>query len=176
MGSFSERLAELRRMTHMRDGKLTASVVVDQVYAHYQHEGLHFRHPRGGQAKFLEDGLNRHYRDYIERYARAVLHDGGVGALMDDAEHLSDQVEVLAPVEFSDLRRSGHPSVHAGGYLGDGTGGEVLRDREPKQHRLTEEELRIKSRIRYLDLPDRLKGWIWWHVQHHTEPPPRRGR
>lgn len=35
----------------------TAHVVYDSVYARYQHYGLDFKHPRGGQALFLEQPM-----------------------------------------------------------------------------------------------------------------------
>jgi hypothetical protein len=136
-GTFAEQLGKLRELTGA-PGRIEAQVVVDQVYAHYQHEHVEFRHPVGGQAKYLEAPLMASYRDYLEDYARTVLSDGGHDAVKRSVEHLSDQVELLAPVEWADLRRSGHPSVSQAGRL--------LYDRPPKQARLTEEELRAKSR------------------------------
>jgi hypothetical protein len=167
-GTLSDRLADLRRSTGSDRERLSGSVEVDQVYAHYQHERLDLHHPRGGMAKYLERPLMDNYRVYLEEYAREVLsEDGGHGAMKRAMEDLAGLGGVArhAPVEFSDLRMSGHPQVK----LGD----ETIYDRPPVRHRLTKEELRIKSRIRYMSLPDALKGWIWWHVQHHTEPPPR---
>lgn len=134
-GTFSERIDELRKM--VGSGKLTASLVVDQRYSHAQHEHLEWHHPRGGQAKFLEAPLMDHFREYIEDYARTVLHDGGQAAMRRSAENLSDQVEMHAPREFFDLMFSGHPKVEQ-----DGT----IYDRPPKRRRLTDEELRVKSR------------------------------
>jgi hypothetical protein len=74
-----------------------------------------------------------------------VLKDGGTGALMRAAEHLSDEVEAGAPREWGDLRESGHPRVIAGGN-GTADSGIVVRDRAPKAARLPEAELRAKSR------------------------------
>lgn len=34
-------------------------------YALLQHEALHFKHPRGGKAKYLEDPFNEHVHRYI---------------------------------------------------------------------------------------------------------------
>lgn len=166
-GMFAERIAELRRRTDL-GSTLHGSVTVDQVYAHYQHEHLEFRHPRGGHAMFLSAPLYTHYREYIEAVARSWLDDGGKRAMERSMEHLSDQVEIEAPVEFWDLRRSGHPEVHVGQRL--------VYDRHPKQRRLTEPELRAKNRLRWDSLPDAIKGYIWWKVEHHAKPPPRRGR
>ena len=143
---------------------MTAHVVVDQVYAHYQHERMDLRHPRGGGAKYLERPLYDHYDEYLREYANQVLNagDGGLRAMKNAAEHLSDEVETSAPREFGDLLRSGHPSVTQGGL--------VKYDRAPKQHRLSDGELRAKARLR--KLPPELIGWIWWHVMHKQEPPP----
>lgn len=135
---FADRITQLRNTTGSREGMVRASVEVDQVYAHYQHEHLEFHHPRGGDAKFLERPLLEHFRDYLADYARTVLHDGGQEAMKRSAEHLSDQVEVSAPREWGDLHKSGHPQVHLGEH--------EIYDRPPKVHRLTKEELRIKSR------------------------------
>jgi len=136
-GTFHARVAELRKQVGSPE-KVTASVVVDQVYAHYQHEHLELRHPRGGTAKFLEQPLYDHYAGYLQDYARAVLKDGGQRSLGASADHLSDQVELRAPREWGDLMRSGHPTV--------AQGGRTLHDRPPKVHRLSEVELRAKSR------------------------------
>ena len=168
-GTFSERIDELRTSTASRDGWLRGSVTVDQVYAHYQHERLDLKHPRGGTAKYLERPLMERYPAYLAELAHHVLDpaDTLVHAMARNMENLSDAVEATAPREFGDLRRSGHPKVTAGGR--------TVYDRAPRVGRLSAADLRIKSRIRYMSLPDALKGWIWWHVQHHTRPPGRHG-
>ena len=134
-GTFTERIDELR---HMIGAELTGTCVVDQIYAHRQHEELSWRHPRGGEAKFLQRPLMDHYRSYLGDYARTVLDDGGQGAMRRSMEHLSDQVEIHAPREWGDLRLSGHPQVTRDG--------ETVYDRAPKAARLSREELRAKSR------------------------------
>jgi hypothetical protein len=167
-GTFSGRIAELRHL--VGDGqRLQGSVTCDQRYALIQHEELSYRHPRGGQARYLAAPLMDHYRDYLTDYAKTVLADGGQKSMQRSMEHLSDQVELTAPVDFNDLRRSGHPSV----TLGERT----VYDRQPKQRRLTDEELRAKSRARWPLLPDALKGWIYWHntARGRAGIPPRRG-
>ena len=78
------------------------------------------------------------YRDYLAGYAREVLRNGGHGAMWSAARDLSDRVEDTAPREWGDLRKSGHPSVRLGEH--------EIYDRPPKVHRLTKEELRVKSR------------------------------
>lgn len=136
-GTFSERIAELRHL--VGDGqRLTGVCTVDQRYAQAIHEHLEWHHPRGGQAKYLEKPLFDHYRDYLDDYARTVLRDGGQPAMKRSVEHLSDQVELLAPREWGDLLKSGHPQV----TLGERT----VYDRAPKAARLTPQELKAKSR------------------------------
>lgn len=166
-GTFTERIAELRSLTGCRSGHLRGTVEVNQRYAHYQHERRDLRHPRGGGAGYLADPLMRNYRRYLTDYARTVLEDGGRLAMRRAVEDLAGDGGVgrHAPLDFGDLRRSGHPSV----TLGE----EVIYDRPPLQHRLSDEELRIKARLR--KLPPELIGWIWWHVMHHQEPPPHLG-
>jgi len=63
-----------------------------------------------------------------------------IDTVMDQMEDLVDQVQVRAPVEFSNLRRSGAPSVSDKGA--------TVRSRPPDQRRLSEEELKALSRTR----------------------------
>jgi hypothetical protein len=135
-GTFSERIDELRHM--VGSGKLVGAVTCDQRYAHFQHERMDLHHPRGGTAKYLQRPLMTHYRDYIGDYAKTVLDDGGQAAMRRSMEHLSDEVEVTAPREWGDLRKSGHPKV--------AQDGRTLYDRPPKAARLTAQELKAKSR------------------------------
>lgn len=111
-------------------------------------------HPRGGQAKFLEQPLFGNFRTYLANYARTVLDDGGRRAMAENMEALSGEVKTHAPILFNHLRRSGHPIVTVDGA--------VTYDREPEVHRLTEEELRAQSRLLYPFLPPALKGWLYW--------------
>jgi hypothetical protein len=135
-GTFSERIDELRH--RVGSGKLTGSVTVDQRYAQYQHEHMELHHARGGSAKYLQKPLFDHYRNYLNDYAKTVLDDGGQAAMRRSMEHLSDQVEITAPREWGDLRKSGSPKVTQGGR--------TLYDRPPKAARLTAQELKAKSR------------------------------
>lgn len=137
---FERRLGELAdRVGHER---VRGSVEVDQVYAQYQHEGLDLKHPRGGQAKYLEEPLYDHHRDYLQDIADRVLDGSITQAMADSMEHLSGEVFALAPVEFMDLRASGHPVVRRGG--------EVAYDRPPMQERLTPAQLKAKDKLRAL--------------------------
>ena len=172
-GTFSERIAELRRM--VGDGaRLTGTVTCDQRYAQAQHEHLEWHHPRGGGPKYLERPLMDNHRDYLSDYAKTVLHDGGQPAMKRSMEHLSDAVEITAPREWGDLRKSGRPKV----TLGD----RVVYDRPPKAARLTAEELKAKSRaILRMRLAEGLsvyftKGGKVYRIPGKNEPHGLRGR
>lgn len=137
-GTFQRRTDEL--LDQVGDGDLSMHCIVDQVYARYQHEGLDFKHPQGGQAKYLEEPLYEEHQQYLQDLAGGVL-DGSLqerASLV--AEDLAAQVQDHAPVEFNDLRRSGHPIVKDNGA--------TIYDRAPAQRRLTEEELRAKGQAR----------------------------
>lgn len=103
----------------------------------------------GGQALYLQAPLMEHHAEYLERIAAGVLNDGGKDAMAEVMEDLAEGggVATRAPVEYGDLRDSGHPVVTDDGH--------VTYDREPRQHRLTEEELEAKYRLRHPD-PSRL--------------------
>lgn len=122
-------------------GVIRGSVVVDQVYARYQHEGLDFKHPRGGQAKYLEQPLYSNVPLYMRDIAARVLPRGDVvQAMADVTEDLSGEVFDKAPIEFLDLRASAHPTVRQGGA--------IVYDRPPMQARLTEPQLKAKHKLR----------------------------
>lgn len=132
-GSFFDRIDELAQ--RVGSGHLEGSVEVSQLYAQYQHEGLDLRHPRGGQAKYLEAPLIEGADKYMQHVADHLLDEesGPVDAMKDNMEDLSDQVGRLAPIDFNNLRRSGHPMVK--------DHDQVVYDRAPEQRRLTQQEL-----------------------------------
>lgn len=117
-------------------GDLVGSVVVDQVYAAYQHNGLDFVHPRGGQALYLSQPLLDHKDAYLQSYADRLLEDGGESSLIESMEDLAEDggVATHAPILYANLRASGAPSV-----VSDGV---TIYDRPPRQHRLSEDELK----------------------------------
>ena len=125
MSQFSERLRVIKESVGF--GRLQGSVEVNQVYAHYQHEGLDFHHPDGGEALYLLTPLMlKGPSDYMVRLAdRAITADGSdvQGAMTDNMEDLSGEVYLRAPWEFGDLRASGHPVVSVNG--------ETVYDRPP---------------------------------------------
>lgn len=115
-----------------------------------------------------------HYRDYLDDYAKTVLTDGGQPAMKRSMEHLSDEVEVTAPREWGDLLKSGHPQVTLGGR--------TVYDRAPKAARLTDEELKAKSRATMRQrLAEGLTVYFFKNGKIHVipgknEPHPLRGR
>lgn len=138
-GDFGSRIDDL--LDAVGDGKLEGKVVVDQVYAKYQHERMDLVHPRGGQAKYLTAPLMAKMRSYVQELADNVLHGSLKGAMIKNVEDLATkQVFDYAPREFEDLRESGHPMVNDDGI--------PEYDRAPLVHRLTAGELRVKDRLR----------------------------
>jgi hypothetical protein len=166
--TFGEGLKELSSL--VGHGDLEGSVVVDQVYAHYQHVRLDLRHPRGGGPLYLTKPLLKNMDVYFERIARETLNEGprkGMEWCVEDLAGIGG-VATYAPREFGDLRKSGHPSIRDDGAL--------VYDRAPEQHRLSEAELKAKARLR--PLPPALLGWIYWHNTVRGKaglPPERKG-
>ena len=167
-GTAVARLTGLRERTHSGTGLLRGSVTIDQVYAHYQHERLDLRHPRGGGPKYLERPLFENFAHYYAAIAHSYLDDGGEVAMARAMEDLSDEAEKAAPWEFGDLIHSGSPKVERGMR--------TVYERPPKRHRLTKAELQQKSRWRFATYPAALKGWIYWHntVRGRAGLPPLR--
>ena len=109
---------------------------------HYQHEHPEFKHPRGGQAFYLQEPLYEATDRYIQAVADAMLdlERDLADTVFDQMKDLVRQVEVRAPVEFTNLRRSGHATVTERGV--------VIRDQPPEQDRLTDAELKALSKLR----------------------------
>lgn len=121
-------------------GKLTGRIVFDQPYAAKQHEELSFRHPHGGGAKYLTMAL---YHNYNEAYADLAryLFDMDIRVHMAVVtESIQENAAQRAPVEFNDLRRSGSVAVTDGQSL--------VYEREAKQSRLSESQMRRKDALR----------------------------
>jgi len=134
--TFQARTEEL--LQKVGSGHLRGSVVVDQVYAKYQHERTDLKHPRGGQAKFLSAPLRQYAGYYLQHLANNVLEGDLDAAMADNMEHLENQAETLAPRLLGNLRRSGSPEVQDGLVS--------TYDRPPEQRRLTEAELDAQGR------------------------------
>lgn len=97
------------------------------------YEGLDFRHPNGGQAKFLETALHQHASEYLETLAARILDGGGTEAMSEVVEKLDNDSAGLTPKESTVLARSGHPTVTDEGA--------VVYNRAPEVPRLSDDEL-----------------------------------
>lgn len=163
--TFDQRIRELSQRIGF--GDLVGSVVVDQVYAKYQHERVDLKHPRGGEHHYLGQPLTDHREEYFTMIADTTLNEGPQEGMKKAVEDLAGMggVEGHAPFLWGDLHHSGHPSVTDDGHL--------IYDRPPQVHRLTEAELREKASR--LPLPPELIGYIWWKILKHTKPPGKGG-
>lgn len=138
---FVRRLGELDRAVGR--GRLVGKVAYDQVYAQNQHESLHFRHPHGGRAKYLEGPLLETAPELMRTIARRAITPNGSEireGMADAMENLARDSSRAAPIWFADLRNSAHPTV-----VDDGL---VTYDRAPRTRRLSEQEIRLKNRWR----------------------------
>lgn len=137
----------------MPKSSVKGRIVVDQVYAHYQHAGLDFHHPQGGEALYITTPLFQKGERYLRFVGAHVVNSAGrielQRAMEEVVEDLSDEVFQRAPREFHDLRESGNPIVEVDGV--------EVYNRPPHVGRLSEVELRMKGRLSYLRDPNRYK-------------------
>lgn len=145
-GTFEARIDELIDM--VGPGSLDGTLVVDQVYAQIQHEALDFKHPRGGGPYYLHTPLYASSDMFFQHLADHLLDGHLVQAMIDNMESLSEAIKLTAPVEFNNLRRSGHPIVT--------DNGSVVYDRAPEQHRLSDAEIDALKKAHPT-------GWVTWH-------------
>jgi len=96
-------------------GLLRGRLIVDQPYAQEQHEDVSLKHPRGGQAKYLEVPLLAEAGKYVQHLADHIPDGDPEKAMRDSMEDLSNQVNRHAPIESGRLRDSGHPIVESNG-------------------------------------------------------------
>lgn len=122
--------------------KLRATVEVDQPYAQDQHETLFYRHPRGGQAKFLEEPLMSKHPQWLQKFASSLLNARRDASALwaETGRSLVREVEKNAPREFGDLRNSGALTVREGSS--------IVVSEPAKQPRLSEAELDAKDHMR----------------------------
>lgn len=125
---------------------ISSTVTVDQVYAQDQHETLWYKHPRGGQAKYLEEPMFAGFSKWFQSFANKLLRADSADEAWHDGPGtaLQNVVPKFAPVEFGDLRQS------AG--LQTKVGSSIRHERPPIQPRLTEWELDAKDHMRHLGL------------------------
>lgn len=127
-----------RVLLQVGEGSLTGKLVVDQVYAKYQHQRTDLVHPRGGGPGFLRDPFLASYQDYLARVARAFLDGDPEQEMAQCMEALNTRVSAATPILFNNLRRSGNPQVFSRGRK--------VYDRKPWQRRLSKTELRQQRR------------------------------
>jgi hypothetical protein len=144
-GTFTDRMRALE--DQVGPGRLTGSVVVDQVYAKYQELREDLRHPGGGQAHYLQGSLYDDLDAHMQRLTSSLVTEDGSAVrkgMENVAEAVAHGVYERAPFEFGDLKASPHPTV-----TDDGA---TIYDRPPMVHRLTDDELRAKGHLRRLGL------------------------
>ncbi|MGE5612682.1 MAG: hypothetical protein ACM3UO_00205 [Bacillota bacterium] len=153
MGSFTENLAMLAEEI---GDHATITVEVNQVYAHYQEVHAEFVHPGGGQAFYLRDSVVGKAYEWMERLAGYIITPNGTdidNGLIDVSEAIVNSVADLAPVEWHNLKSSGHPTVEKDGV--------TIYDRPPLSPRLTEAELKALNKhrdpLRYAYEPSQIK-------------------
>lgn len=138
-GEFIKGLRRLAKI--VGDKNLEGKVVVDQIYAKYQHESLDLKHPHGGGGKFLTKALFQNYRSAMRGMARDAYRPYGLNsAMIVGMEKVAKGVYQNAPHEFNDLRNSAAPSVKDRGRF--------IYNRPPVVKRLTQSQLKAKDRAR----------------------------
>lgn len=114
-GTWRERLDELERL--VGHGDLRGRYIVDQRYAAFQHVHRHLRHPRGGGPDFVSAPLRARYRAWYQAMADGLLSGDAPAAMVAALDDLDRQVQVLAPVDLNNLRRSGAITVLSAGRV-----------------------------------------------------------
>lgn len=138
-GTFVRRIGEL--IKKHEGGNLRGEVIVDQVYAKYQHENLALKHPAGGKAKYLWDPVRDDAPKTMQQLANRTLRGDPEVAMRRAVERWAKGVFEQAPVEGSpDLKNSAHPRVKKGG--------KIVYDRPPVRGRRTEKEIEMERELR----------------------------
>jgi len=102
-------------------------------------------HPEGGRPHALQQSLYEQVDRIMRDLAEGLLDEDGLQEAGRKAvERIAQRYYETAPFEFGDLRASPHPTVT--------DDGELVYDRPPGVHRLTEDELREKGVLRQLGL------------------------
>lgn len=122
------------------DKELEGKLVVDQIYAKFQHESLDLHHSSGG-AKFLTKALLSEYRSVFRGLARDAYRPLGLNSAMAAGmERVNKAMSKNAPRLYQDLRNSGAPSVKDRGRF--------VYKRPPVVKRLSKSQLKAKDRAR----------------------------
>jgi len=130
-GTFLARTEQL--LKKHEGGKLRGEVVVDQVYARYQHENLALKHTSGGKAKYLWDPVLEDADETLRQLAVRTLRGNPDVAMIRATERWSRGVAKQAPIDYNRLKTSSHPRVKKGGRL--------IYDRPPITPRVSEAQL-----------------------------------
>ena len=101
MGDFGARIDVLAEQ--VGGSFCVGKVIVDQIYALYQHEDLSLRHTHGGQAKYLYTPLFLNRWAYLQQVADTCLNDGGKRGMAIAVEHLAGGVSHSASVVRGDV-------------------------------------------------------------------------
>lgn len=143
-------------------GLLEGKVMVNQVYAAAMERGSwvegplagHANHPlHGGEQHYLEHSMTDNAPVLLANLAEHALEqDGLYAAMVDDMELVAAEVGIRAPVEFGNLRDSGHPQVIDNGA--------VVYDRPPASPRLSTDEIAAQNRM----APDSAE-WREWSAR-----------
>ena len=127
-----------RVLLQVGEGHLTGKLIVDQVYAKYQHERGDLVHPRGGQVHYLREALQARYGNYLRKVAKAFISGDPEAAMAECMENLSRATAMRTPRLYGNLKGSGHPQVFSRGRK--------VYDRAPVVPRLSEAALRAQRR------------------------------
>src|SRR5215469_11170337 len=132
-GSFGARTRLLEEM--VGEGILRSEIIVDQIYAHRQHEDYLVK-KHGGQAKYLETALFDRLAEHMEILAQSVLRGLLVPAMVEVTESITGNAIERTPIlpeTGGILKKSYHRMVLDNG---------VLRyNRPPIIPRLTQKEI-----------------------------------
>lgn len=151
--SFFERIDHLS--SEVGHGLLKGTVSVNQVYSAPQERGFWEtgpnagvvirNHPGGGGIEFLRNSLYEPIDAHMGKLAEHAITEEGSEirkGMEDVVEDISRGVFERAPIEFGDLKASGHPTVT--------DEGEVVYDRPPNVGRLSRDDLRAKADVKRL--------------------------
>lgn len=108
MKSFETGSRELER--RIGSGRIAAVVRFDTPYAATQHEG-DFRHPKGGERKYVENTLKENYRRWFSSVGSQIIRLGPDFALRRVGEDFLGKSQRRAPIEEGTLRASGSMRV-----------------------------------------------------------------
>jgi hypothetical protein len=120
-------------------GKLVGHIVIDQVYARYQHERAYLKHPHGGGSKFLTRALVDEGPRGLQSLATATLRGDQNIVMSRVTERIVARAVRLEPKDMGDLAKSATVTTIDRGRI-------VYRRRG--EGRLTDKQIEAKRRRR----------------------------